>query len=475
MRVLIDPGIMPAGKMIDLSRRASRDVSFITDGTGLREEYLRLDATIGITLYPRMRDRRSHDDAGTALRADPVRIWRKLIDDHQTLMIFDRTARMPLSSSLKIALIIDHVIQCQAYLEAETPDVLVYMATPHDIVRWIFARVAEELGVRVQYFQETLLPWRFALMEGLSSEATLVPSRLTAPSPSETLLATDYAKRKQGGFDDAFPKYESDRLKRNRGHYYNFSKDFLRSWKRPDLMLNKALCYRAYAALARAPSANDASATFFLHFQPERSTLPEAYGFAQQLAAVITLAEALPDDTRLYVKEHPAIFTADCHWKERLAFWYRLIAQVRKVQLVPIESDPYELIDRSFCVATIAGTIAGEALIRGKPVVIFGRGSISLAQAAGLHKYADQQALREFLAGLKTRQPQRFDLLEHSGDIAGKTYSGADGYSDFDAVQTHLEQVRFSALFAAFADIMGVTPGRVEAHRAIGALNDRSI
>lgn len=474
MKVLIDPGIMPAGKMIDLSRRASRDISFITDVTSLHEEYLRLDATIGMALYPPVRDSQPRDGAGPALRADPVRIWRKLIDDHQTLMIFDRTARVPLSNSLKIALIIDHVVRCQALLEAEAPDVLVYMATPHDIVRWIFARVAEQLGVRVQYFQETLLPWRFALMEGLSSEASLVPPQSTVASTSETALAADYAKRKQGGFDDAFPKYESDRLKRNRGRYYNFAKDFLRSWKRPDLMLNKALCYRAYTELARAPSANDASATFFLHFQPERSTLPEAYGFAQQLAAVIALAEALPDDTRLYVKEHPAIFTADCHWKERLAFWYRLIARVRKVQLVPIESDPYELIDRSFCVATIAGTIAGEALIRGRPVVIFGRGSISLAQAAGLHKYVDQKALREFLAGLKARQPQRFDLLEYSDDIAGKTYSGADGYSDFDAVQADLERVRFSALFAAFVDIMGVTPSRVEVRPAIGALNDRS-
>ena len=468
MRVLIDPGIMPARQMIELSRRAARDISFITDAAGPREEFLRLDATIDIALYPRIGDRCPHDDdIGSSLRADPVRIWRKLIDDHQTLMIFDRTARLPLSNSLKIALIIDHAVRCQAFLQAKLPDVLVYMATPHDIVRWIFARVAEELGVRVQYFQETLLPWRFALMEGLSSDATLVPAQSTAVSASETLLATDYAKKKQGGFDDAFPKYESDRLKRNRGHYYNFAKDFVRSWKRPDLMLNKALCYRAYVALARAPSAKEVSATFFLHFQPERSTLPEAYGFAQQLAAVTALADALPADARLYVKEHPSIFTADCHWKERLAFWYRLVSQVRKVQLVPIEADPYELIDRSLCVATIAGTVAGEALIRGKPVVIFGRGSVSLARADGLHKYVDQQALRKFLAGLNTQQPQRFDLLRYFEDIAGKTYSGADGYLDFDDVQADLEQVRFSALSAAFADIMGVTRSAAEAKQAI--------
>ena len=75
---------------------------------------------------------------------------------------------------------------------------------------------------------------------------------------------------------------------------------------------------------------------FFLHFQPERTTLPEGYGFAQQLAAIIALDGALPEGTKLYVKEHPTTFTHDCMWKERLPFWYRLIDKFTKVQLVSI-------------------------------------------------------------------------------------------------------------------------------------------
>lgn len=461
MKILIDPGIMPVVQMVDFRRRAAHEVSFITDNVALRDEYRRADSAELPALYPRLGELRSDGNVVSRLRADPVRIWQKLIDDHQTLMIYDRSARAPLSNSLKIAMIIDYVIQCQACLEAAKPDVLVYMATPHDIVRWVFARVAEELGVRVQYFQETLLPWRFALMEGIIRDAVPVLPPAFATSANEMSLAVDYVKRKQGTFDEAFPRYERDRLNRNCGRYYNFRKDLARSWKRPDLMLNKALCYRAYQSLAREAVEGGKFAVFFMHFQPERTTLPEGYGFAQQLAAIIALAAALPTGTWLYVKEHPTTFTHDCMWKERLPFWYRLIDKIENVQILPIGADPYELMDRSVCVSTIAGTVAGEALIRGKPVVIFGRGSISLAQTPGLHKYVEQHGLRAFFAGLETERPARFSLSDYFSDIAGKTYSGAEGHRDFDAIQANLEQVRFAALFDAFADIMGVARTRV--------------
>lgn len=460
MKILIDPGIMPAAQMIEFRHRAAHDVSFITDNAALQDQYRLLDPAAAMSRYPRMRELSARSDASLRLRADPVRIWQKLIDDHQTLMIFDRTSRVPLSNSMKIALIVDYVIQCQRHLEAKTPDILVYMATPHDIIRWVFARVAEELGVRVQYFQETLLPWRFALMEGICRDAVPIPPPIVTTSANETELAVDYAKRKQGNFDAAFPKYERDRLNRNRGRYYNFGRDLIRSWKRPDLMLNKALCYQAYQSLAREPVEGDTYAVFFMHFQPERTTLPEGYGFAQQLAAIIALDDALPEGTKLYVKEHPTTFTHDCTWKERLPFWYGLIDKIKKVQLVPIGADPYELMDNSVCVSTIAGTVAGEALIRGRSVVIFGRGSISLAHTPWLHKYVAREPLQEFLKTPNAKRPPRFSLLNYFGDIVGNTYSGSEGHREFDAIQANLERVRFAALSEAFADIMGVARGR---------------
>lgn len=453
MRVLVDPGIMPPRQMIDYWRRSEHDVSFITDSKTKRSEYVQIDFDVAISTYPQI----GGQTPARTLRADPVKIWNKLIDDHQTLMIFDRTARFPLSNSLKIAKIVEQATQCQCALESISPDVLAYMATPHDITRWIFARVAEELGVRIQYFQETLLPWRFALMQGLSRDSAVIAPRVSAAGKRDVVLARDYARKKQGDFDEAFPKIEKDRLAKNRGKQYSFARDLVRSWKRPDLVLNKALCYRAYSRLSQAARKVDPYVAFFLHFQPERTTLPEAYGFAQQLAAVIALANTLSDDVAICIKEHPATFTEDCLWKERLPFWYEVLARVRNVHLAPLESDPYELIDKSVCVATIAGTVAGEALIRGRPVVIFGRGAISLAQTPALHKYENQENLSRFLSGLDSLQGHRFDLMQYFDQVAEITYSGATGDRDVDTSRASLEQVREAALLQGFADILGVS------------------
>jgi hypothetical protein len=456
MRVLIDPGIMPVDQMIDLRRRALNDVRFITDKVVLKAEYARRDGGCRVDIYPKVLSREPLCQDCQSLRADPVRIWRKLIDDHQTFLLYDRTIRIPLSNSLKVARIIDHALRIQSYLENCKPDILVFMATPHDIGRWLFARVAEELGVRVLYFQETLLPWRFALMEGLRRDALLLRPRQSMKGAGEAALAADYERQKRGSFANAFPKYERDRLSSNRGRYYNFFRDLRRSWRRPDLLLNKALCFRAYRELSQAPSDAERFVAFFLHFQPERTTLPESYGFAQQLASIVALAAVLPPGLHLCVKEHPSIYTADCQWDERLPFWYRKIAQTPGVRLLPIETDPYTLIDRSDCVATIAGTIGGEALIRGKPVVAFGRGALSLARTPALHKYTDQESLRAFLADLERLRETGFTLEQYCEDIAEETYSGAGDEANFGPIEERLDDVRYAALAAAFAELMAV-------------------
>jgi hypothetical protein len=459
MKVLVDPGIMPIDQMVALHGEARNEVWFITDKPALKAEYERKAAGCRVDSYPRLLGAEPPQADYCTLQADPLSVWWKLINDHQTYMLYDRTIRRPLSNSLKAANILDFSLRIQTYLEQCRPDIIVFMATPHDISRWLFARVAEELGVRVLYFQETLLPWRFALMEGLRRDATLLRPLKPVQVQLEAELTADFERRKRGSFADAFPIYERDRLIRNRGRFYNFFRDLRRSWRRPDLVLNKALCYRTYQALSHAPVEGERFVSFFLHFQPERTTLPESYGFGQQLGAIVALAAALPPNMYLYVKEHPSIYTADCQWDERLPSWYRRLAQISCVRLLPIETDPYSLIDSSECVATVAGTIGGEALIRGKPVIAFGRGAMSLVRTDALHKYTDPQALKAFLADIGTRRRTGFTLEQYCADIADETYSGTLGETCFEQIEPRqkTEDVRFAALAAAYGDLLGAT------------------
>ena len=465
MKVLIDPGIMPIGQMAALYGAARNEVRFITDSQALKERYEREVAGCSVDIYPDLVNTAPLQVDYQTLQADPLNVWWKLIDDHQTYMLFDRTVRRILSNSMKAAKMLDFSLRAQHYLEQCRPDMLVFMATPHDISRWLFARVAEALSIRVLYFQETLLPWRFALMEGLRRDSTLLPPSKSWRDPAEVELTVDFEKRKRGSFADAFPIYERDRLLKNKGRFYNFFSDVRRSWRRPDLVVNKALCYRAYRSLSQLPVKGERFVSFFLHFQPERTTLPESYGFGQQLAAIVALAAALPDGMYLYVKEHPSIYTADCQWDERLPSWYRRLAQTPRVRLLPIETDPYSLIDSSECVATIAGTIGGEALIRGKPVIAFGRGAMSLVQTDTLHKYTDPQALKAFLVDLGKLRETSFTLKQYCADIAGMTYSGTQGETTFEQIEPRqkTEDVRFAAIAAAYRDLMDVAPDALRA------------
>lgn len=456
MRILVDPGVMPIDVMSRLQASASSEVRFITDQVDMKSSYESMDENCIVDLYPKFSSFNSSQIDYTSIETDILDVLWKVINDHQTYMLYDRTKRGFLSNSLKTANLVDYAVKVIVYLERVAPDAIVFMATPHDITRWIFARICESRNIKVRYFQETILPWRYALMEGLRRDASVVIPENGNREPVEEELISDFQRRKRGGFEQAFPIYERKRLTQNKGKIYNFLRDFLQNWKRPDLVVNKAICYKSYQSLAQMPRVGEDFLCFFLHYQPERTTLPESYGFAQQVAAVAALAAALPSGMAIYVKEHPSIFTAHCHYNERIPSWYKLLASIKGVRVMPVELDPYSLIDSSKCVVTIAGTIGGEALMRGKPVIAFGRGALSLVESPALHKYVDLHSLRNFIAQLASLTCD-FSLEKYWDQIAERTFSGIQNETTFDALEEKqgTGELCFAALGAAYKELLG--------------------
>jgi hypothetical protein len=110
-----------------------------------------------------------------------------------------------------------------------------------------------------------------------------------------------------------------------------------------------------------------------LHFQPERTTSPLGGIFVDQLLMVDLLRAALPEDWWIFVKEAPTHFWPNvtkqvCRSKE----FYDHILSKPKTKLVSMEMDQFSLIDNAKAVATITGTSAWEAVIRGVPALSFG-------------------------------------------------------------------------------------------------------
>jgi hypothetical protein len=112
---------------------------------------------------------------------------------------------------------------------------------------------------------------------------------------------------------------------------------------------------------------------FALPYQPEKSTSPEAGPYADLVTAAELLSRTVPEGWRIAVREHPF------QWNTRgsgeqcrsLQFYDDLLA-LPNVQLVSLETSPFELMDLSRAVVTMTGTSGFEAVVRGVPVLAFG-------------------------------------------------------------------------------------------------------
>jgi len=110
-----------------------------------------------------------------------------------------------------------------------------------------------------------------------------------------------------------------------------------------------------------------------LHYQPEMTSNPSGDMFVDQFLCVETLAKKIPDDWEIYIKEHPAQFQSHGEGQtSRIKEFYDDLLKFPNIRLMPLNADSFHLISNAKAVATITGTVGWEAMVRGKPVLIFG-------------------------------------------------------------------------------------------------------
>lgn len=109
-----------------------------------------------------------------------------------------------------------------------------------------------------------------------------------------------------------------------------------------------------------------------LHLQPECSTNPQGDIFDDQILMLEMLSQSLPNDWEIYVKENPLQWDYHRGFFGRYRGYYKEIASLPKVKIIPVHISTFDLIRKSQAVATVTGTAGWEAVIRGKPSLIFG-------------------------------------------------------------------------------------------------------
>jgi hypothetical protein len=131
--------------------------------------------------------------------------------------------------------------------------------------------------------------------------------------------------------------------------------------------------FRLYEKLASPPKDGEPFVYYPLHFEPERTTVPEGRRLTDQPDVIRRLADALPAGWKVYVKEHPRQFRRGVLWsKARNEDFYRRLAADSRIRLVSLDVSSEQLVAEARVAATITGTSGWEALSAGVPAIAFG-------------------------------------------------------------------------------------------------------
>lgn len=153
-----------------------------------------------------------------------------------------------------------------------------------------------------------------------------------------------------------------------------------------------------YEKMTKPVDWNQKYIVYFLHFQPEATTLPRAGVFNEQQLAIKILAKSLEGTgIKLYVKEH---FVQPYRHK----YFYDDLSKIRGVQLLSGEVDSKKLVVHCVAAATCTGTIIQEAVINQKPVFVFG--DAGFTRGPGIYYVESREDCRKAIEEIQSGKAQ---------------------------------------------------------------------
>ena len=185
-----------------------------------------------------------------------------------------------------------------------------------------------------------------------------------------------------------------------------------------------------YNALTGQPDESRPFITFFLHLQPEATTLPQGGVFTEQENMIQILATAGEQlGIGVCVKEH---FVQPYRNKS----FYDRLANIRNVTLIHTDTDSKALARKSLATASCNGTIMNESVYNGKPTIIFG--NTVFQGMPGVFKITDVEsavaALKQIQKGVEISQKDVRAYLAAFGENSLHGYFDVALYEKDDKV-----------------------------------------
>ncbi len=304
------------------------------------------------------------------------------------------------------------------------PDIWISLSPPHYGINYVLYEVCRRAGVKTVMFVHTHLPGKTLAVDSLWYEADALKNKVSnleaSTMPDELRLYIDGVRSsysegiplliKKNHDADKYAKYStSNILKRLNAREYKHKKQIKafrgikalfsiddgnqmvhylkqpkRSWrksytsrneflrKRIDDISDRKALIRSYDSLSADIDLSKKYIYFPMNMQPECTTVPQAGIFSDQILSLRLLSESLPEEWKIYVKECPAIYDWHRGSFARHATYYEDLKEIDHVMLVPLDSDPFLLIDKSQAVICSTGTAGFESVLRGVPVMMLG-------------------------------------------------------------------------------------------------------
>ena len=154
----------------------------------------------------------------------------------------------------------------------------------------------------------------------------------------------------------------------------------------------------------------------FIFFAP--SVQPEYTGnlrtgiYEDHILVLDLLSSNLPPSWKIIFKEHPAQFTEPHASLSKDKFYYKKIKKMKNVKILSQSINSYELIEKSSVVACTGSTIGMDAMIMGKPCLLFGNTWFNSCKSViNINTKKDlTEAFKKITSGYK---PDKIDLMSY--------------------------------------------------------------
>jgi len=184
-----------------------------------------------------------------------------------------------------------------------------------------------------------------------------------------------------------------------------------------------------------------------LHYQPEKTSSPEAGVFVDQWLMINMLSSTVLSDWTIYVKEHSSQFSNKLYGEQgRRSDFYEKVRALKNVNLINRHTNSFDLIDNAKAIATLTGTVGLESVIRSKPVFCFGyawyekcHGVMKVSTSMELKKYlediqkdymVDSRKVDAFLHAIEAVS---FPTYLNPGNKAGVTFDEEENINNLTA------------------------------------------